>query len=160
MTCRKTIPSPEDLIRAEKQVLAGIYSRLLARYITEFPERFASFLAMAVTKTLLSQTADDEREKRFQEENGDQIRQQINALKDDSDIRRMITDTLVIKVVFQQRKGGCKAEESLSPLEKLKELGLYLEGSHPPTPSSFIRLASRFFSETPLRTSNPPSTSC
>jgi hypothetical protein len=47
-----------------------------------------------------------------------------------------------------------------APIEKLKRLGLYLEGSHPPTPSSFIRLASRFFSETPLRTSNPPSTSC
>ncbi len=98
MTCRKTIPSPEDLTRAERQ--------------------------------------------------------------DDIDIRSMVTDTLVIRVVFQQRKGGCNAEESFSPIEKLKRLGLYLEGSHPPTPSSFIRLASRFFSETPLRTSNPPSTSC
>jgi hypothetical protein len=86
MTCRKTIPSPEDLTRAERQVVAGIYSRLLARYITEFPERFASFLAMAVTKTLLSHTAEDEREKRFQEENSDQIREQINALRDDIDI--------------------------------------------------------------------------
>jgi hypothetical protein len=157
MTCRKPIPNTDDLLRAEKQVLAGVYGRLLARYIVRFGERFASSLAMAVTKLLLSRMEEDQEAKTFFEQNHDQVLQEIDALKEDKDLRRIITDTLVLKAVFGHRMKGCKKGESTQPIQKLKEFEIYLEGTEPPTPASFVRLASRFFAETPLRGPAPPS---
>ena len=67
----------------------------------------------------------------------------------------MITDTLVIKIVAQHKQGRGKTDDSYEAIERIKELGIYLEGDQPPTPNSFVKTASRFFSETPLR---PPIT--
>jgi hypothetical protein len=157
MSSSKPIPSADDLLRAEKQVLAGIYGRLLARYIIRFGEHYASSLALAVTKLLLCQKEEDKNALIFTEQNQDQIMQEITALSVDKDLRRIVTDTLVLKAVYQHRLKGCKKDESNKSIERLKELGIYLEGKEPPTPSSYVRMASRFFSETPLRGPVPQS---
>jgi hypothetical protein len=149
------IPGATDLLRAEKQVLAGIYGRLLARYIVRFGEHYASSLALAVTKLLLSHEEENKDAKIFTEHNQQQIMVEITTLQGDTDLRRIVTDTIVIKAVFQHRLKSCSKYDSLSAVEKLKELGIYLEGSEPPTPASFVRLASRFFAETPLRAPAP-----
>jgi hypothetical protein len=151
MRCRKTTPSTEDLIRAEKQVFTGIYWRLFARYASRFAEGYSSCLALAVTRLLLSYPNEDEQAKIFHEQNRNQIDQEILALKNDPDIRQVVTDTLVIKAVFQHRTGGCKNDDALASIENLKRLGIYQEGSRPPTPGSFVRMASTFFTETPVR---------
>ncbi|HNY65290.1 MAG TPA: hypothetical protein PKM41_07600 [Deltaproteobacteria bacterium] len=157
MTCRKSIPNSEDLLRAEKQVLAGMYGRLLARYIMRFGEHYASRLAVAVTKVVLSQTDSEEEARTFLEQNRDQVMTEVAALKDDRDLRRIVTDTLVLKAVFGHRTRGCSKDESMQSIQRLKDLGIYLEGTEPPTPAAFVRMASRFFSETPLRGPAPAS---
>jgi hypothetical protein len=157
MSCSKTIPDADDLLRAEKQVLAGIYGRLLARYIVRFGEHYASSLALAVTKLLFSQTEDDQDALIFTEQNQEGIMQEVAALGEDTSIRRTVTDTLVLKAVFGHRMKGCSRDESMKAIERIKELGIYLEGKEPPTPASFIRTAGRFFAETPLRGPVPPS---
>jgi hypothetical protein len=155
MSGSKPIPGATDLLRAEKQVLAGIYGRLMARYIIRFGEHYASSLALAVTKLLLSHAEESKDAHIFTEHNEQQIMAEIAALREDTDLRRIVTDTLVLKSVYQHRTKGCSKDESLRALEKLKELGIYLEGSEPPTPASFVRLASKFFAETPLRAPAP-----
>jgi hypothetical protein len=157
MSRSKPIPGAVDLLRAEKQVLAGIYGRLLARYIVRFGEHYASSLALAVTKLLLSQKEENKDALIFTEQNREGIMQEIGTLREDRDLRRIVTDTMVLKAVFGHRLQGCKKDESMQAIEKLKALGIYLEGKEPPTPSSFVRLASRFFAETPLRGPVPPS---
>lgn len=159
MSCRKPTPSVEDLIRAEKQIFTGIYWRLFARYASRFAEGYASYLAIAVTRRLLSYPDGDEKVKSFQEQNKNQIDQEILTLRKDPEIRRVVTDTLVVKAVFQHRKGGCGKDDSLAPVESLKQMGIYLEGTKAPTPGSFVRMASAFFKETPVRLPIPaPST--
>jgi len=158
MSCSKPIPGATDLLRAEKQVLAGIYGRLLARYIIRFGEHYASSLALAVTKLLLSHAEENKDAQIFTEHNQQQIMVEITTLRDDRDLRRIVTDTMVLKAVYQHRLKGCSKDESLRAVDKLKELGIYLEGSEPPTPATFVRLASRFFAETPLRA--PAPTTC
>ncbi|HQG31178.1 MAG TPA: hypothetical protein PLA83_04555 [Deltaproteobacteria bacterium] len=155
MSSKKPMPSVEELIRAEKQIFTGVYWRLFARYASRFAEGYASYLALAVTRYLLSYPDGDEQAKMFHEQNRNQIDQEILALRKDPDIRRVVTDTLVIKAVFQHRKGGCGKDDALALVENLKKLGLYQEGSHPPTPGSFVRMASAFFSETPVRVPIP-----
>lgn len=157
MNCRKAVPSTEDLIRAEKQVIAGVYGRLYARFIASYTEKQASQLALAVAGTLLSQPSDDKQIKTFIEQNQELIDQEMAALKDDTEIRRIVTDTLVLKIVFLHRKRGCSSEEALKLVERLKQQGLYQEGTIPPTPGAFVSMASRFFAETPLRPPVPPS---
>lgn len=157
MSCSKPIPGADDLLRAEKQILAGIYGRLLARYIVRFSDHYASSLALAVTKLLLSHREEDKNALVFTEHNRQGILEEVAALRDDRDLRRIVTDTLVLKAVYQHRLSGCKKDESVRAIEKLKELGIYLEGKEPPTPAAFVRLASRFFSGTPLRGPVPPS---
>ncbi len=159
MNCSKPVPSAEDLLRAEKQVLAGIYGRLYARYVTDHEENIASLLALAVARTLLSLPSEDEKMKLFIEQNRDRIDREIPLLKDDTDIRRMVTDNLVLRIVFLHKKRGCSNDEALGIIEKLKQMGIYLEGSTPPTPGTFVRSASRFFAETPLRQPAPPTKS-
>jgi len=143
-------------IRAEKQVFAGVYGRLFARYISRYEEGYSSILALSVTRELLSYSKADEKLQIFTQQNRDQIDKEIILLKEDTTIRRMITDAVVIKLVFQHKQGGCGKDDIFETIEKLKELGLYLEGSRPPTPNSFVQKASRFFTETPLRPSIPP----
>lgn len=159
MNCSKPVPSAEDLLRAEKQVLAGIYGRLYARYAADNEDKFASLLALAVARTLLSIPSEDGQMKLFTEQNRDRIDKEIPLLKDDTDIRRMITDTLVMRIVFLHKKRGCSSTETLGFIENLKQLGIYLEGSKPPTPGTFVRSAGRFFAETQLRQPAPPSKS-
>lgn len=155
MSCRKSTPSTEDLVRAEKQVFTGIYWRLFARYASRYAEGYASCLSLAVTRLLLSYPDGDEQAKIFHEQNQNQIKQEILALKNDLEIRQVVTDTLVIKAVFEHRKGGCRKDGATAPVDNLKELGIYKEGTTPPTPSSFVRMASEFFAGTPLRPTIP-----
>ncbi|HHO76209.1 MAG TPA: hypothetical protein ENN05_07240 [Deltaproteobacteria bacterium] len=152
----ETNPMTDKSLRAEKQVFAGIYGRLFARYISHHAEGYASFLALAVTRELLSYSRSDEKMQSFIRQNRDQIDQEIKLLREDTAIRRMITDAMVIKIVFQRKQGGCGNDDTCETIERLKELGLYLEGSQPPTPKSFIQQASRFFAQTPLRPPIPP----
>ncbi len=156
MEYKKTTLPQDTYLRAEKQVFAGIYGRLFARYIAKHAEGYASILALAVTRALFSHPSKDESSQLFIEQNDNQIAREIMALKDDTLIRRILTDTMVIKTVFQHKQGGCRTDDVYGHIEKLKKLGIYLEGSHPPTPNSFVRMASRFFTETPLRPSIPP----
>jgi hypothetical protein len=157
MSLSKPIPGADDLLRAEKQVLAGIYGRLLARYIVRFGEHYASGLALAVTKLILSLAEEDQNALIFTEQNQEQIMEEVSALRSDTELRRIATDTMVLKSVYQHRVRGCKKDESIRAIDKLKELGIYLEGKEPTTPATFVRRASRFFAETPLRGPVPPS---
>ena len=75
MSSKKPMPSVEELIRAEKQIFTGVYWRLFARYASRFAEGYASYLALAVTRYLLSYPDGDEQAKMFHEQNRNQIDQ-------------------------------------------------------------------------------------
>lgn len=150
MNRKHIIPSSDDLFRAEKQVFAGIFGRLYVKYVLQYEQEYASLLALAVARILLSMPGGDERTKTFIEQNQDRIKQEIADLKDEAEIRRIVTDTMVMRAVALHKRGGCGADDSAEPVDRIKTLGIYLEGKQPPTPGSFIRSARSFFSSSPL----------
>ena len=155
MNRRQIIPSSEDLFRAEKQVFAGIFGRLYAGYIVRYEPEYASFLALAIARVLLSMPGESEQARIFMEQNQDRIRQEILALKDETEIRRMVTDTLIMKVVALHKAGGCDADSVGESIDRIRTLGVYLEGNQPPTPGSFVRTASKFLSSSPISPAIP-----
>lgn len=159
MKCHKPIPSTKDLLRAERQVLGGVYGRLFARFIARYAQGYASHLAVAVAKFLLSQPIQNEEEQLFFDQNRTQIDHEIASLMNETAIRRIVTDTLVLRIVFLHKQAGCSSDDAMSSIEKLKEMGIYLEGDTPPTPGSFVRAASEFFACSPLVSPSPPSNS-
>ena len=136
-------------------MFAGILGRLYAKYALQYEQDYAVSLSLAVARILLSVPDGDDRARTFIERNQDRIKQEIIALKDETEIRRMVTDTMVMKTVAIHKGGGCSADEAAGPVERIKTLGVYLEGSQPPTPGSFTRSASRFLSASPLYPFSP-----
>jgi hypothetical protein len=155
MNQRQSIPTSDDLFRAEKQVFAGVFGRLYAKYVRVDDQDYAAFLALAIARILLCMPAGDERATEFIKLNEGRIKHEILALKDETEIRRMVTDTMVTKVVTLRKSKGCSTDGDMDPIERIRTMGLYLEGNHPPTPGSFVRAASRFLSSSPITPAIP-----
>ena len=141
------IPTPQDLMLAEQHIFAGIYGRLLERYTPRFEGESAKHLARAVTQELFSLPPLDEYARGFLHKNRDLIHGEIKILQEDEQIRRAVTDTLVIKAVFLHRQKGCARDEAQTPIEKIKEFGIFLQGEKPPTPLSFVQMAWDFYAK-------------
>jgi hypothetical protein len=141
-------PKSAELLQAEKQVVAGVYGRLLDRYRDKFGND-ASTLARVVAASLFGQTLQDKLMAELIASRKDLVEREVARLKEDLEIRRIVTDTLVLKAVFLHRQRSCKDGSHVDPIERLKQLGIYLEGKKPPTPMSFIISAREFFSTTP-----------
>ncbi len=145
MAASSRIPTQQDISLAERQVFAGVYGLLLQRYKTNYNNESAPRLAIAVTQELLSLPPSDEIAESFLEENHDLIDHEIKTLQKDDQIRRIVTDACVIKAVFQHRQNGCGKDTAGRPIEKLKELGIFMEGEKPPTPLVFVQMAWDFY---------------
>ena len=143
----KTVTTTE-LLQAEKQVVAGVYGRLMARYRQRYPQEIAAGLARTLTWVLFLLEPEDEAARKFACEHKDSVDAEIVNLRSDQEIRRIVTDTHVLKAVFLHRQRGCKDNSFMEPIEHLKQLGIFLEGEHPPTPKSFVRTAWEFFGST------------
>jgi hypothetical protein len=144
----KQAPTQTELMKAEKQMIAGVYGRLLDRF-SKSGNREAEGLARAVTEVLFDLAEDDSSVRKFLDGPGKPVDKEIAGLKDDQAIRRAVTDTLVLRAVFLHRQRGCRDNTYIDPIERLKTMGIYLEGSCPPTPVSFINAAREFFLATP-----------
>lgn len=142
-------PRPHELLKAEKQVLTGVYVRLYRRYVGRFPEEKARALAGAVTHRIFNLEPADVSAAEFLKDHDDIIKEEIGMLGGDQEIRRAISDTMVLKVVFMQRQAGCRDGVSTGPVDHLKGLGLFLEAEKAPTPSSFVQTAKEFYDATP-----------
>jgi len=142
-------PTSSDLLQAEKQILAGVYGRLNNRYRRRFPAETVAPLARAVTWVLFNMEPDDEAAMQFASVYQDIIDIEMKKLRDDEEIRRVVTDTVVLKAVFQHRYRGCNDGSHMGTIEYLKRTGIFLEGEQPPTPRGYVEMAKEFYSSTP-----------
>ncbi|MGO9146715.1 MAG: hypothetical protein ACLQDF_10135 [Desulfomonilia bacterium] len=145
----KATTTQSDLLQAEKQVMAGVYGRLHNRYRRRFPQETVSALARAVTWALFHIEPEDQAALQFNSVYQDIIDAEIDNLKSDDEIRRVVTDTVVLKAVYLHRQRGCKDETYMAPIEHLKQFGIFLEGEKPPTPKGYIEMAKEFYASTP-----------
>ncbi len=131
----------EHFKQAEKLIIAGIIARLSERYKTEF-ENDSTRFAAAVTGYIFNFPVQDEA---FSLKNREVLDSLVEALSKDKDICGMLTQTFIMRIVHASRVSGCKTEELYGEIDRLRDLGLYLEDGPPPTPSSFIQKAEAFF---------------
>jgi hypothetical protein len=134
----------EHFKEAEKLIIAGIIARLNERYKTEFENESARFAA-AVTRYIFNIPEQDEEGKAFSLKNKEVLDSLVEALSKDRDICGMLTQTFIIRIVHASRVSGCKTEELYGEIDRLRNLGLYLEDGPPPTQSSFVKKAEVFF---------------
>lgn len=142
-------PTPSDLLQAEKQIMAGVYGRLNNRYRKRYPADTVAALARAVTWVLFHMEPDDEAALQFTSVYQDIIDAEMVKLREDEEIRRVVTDTVVLKAVFLHRQMGCRNETHMDSIEYLKRSGIFLEGERPPTPRGYIEMAKDFYASTP-----------
>lgn len=142
-------------MKAEKQMITGVYGRLLDRFGRRMESREAEGFARAVTRALFNISEEEPSAGEREKDRDDLVDREIELLKDDRDIRRAVTDTLVLKAVFLHRQRGCRDNAYADPIERLKNMGIYLEGASAPTPMSFINAARDFFLATPGRIEKP-----
>jgi len=142
-------PTSSDLLHAEKQVMAGVYGRLNNRYRQRFPSEIVSALARAVTWSLFDIDPDDGPGLQFASVYQDIIDREIAGLREDEEIKRVVTDTVVLKAVFLHRQRGCKDETYMKSVEHLKLIGMFLERETAPTPRGYVEMAKVFYTSTP-----------
>lgn len=138
----------EQYLEAERQVIAGVFARLLPRYRTAYGEELAAGYAMAVTNILFS-LPPQAKDQVFLEAHRQAVDTEVQALAADREIREAVTETVTMRIVFGSRVRGCNAEDLYQPAEELKRLGLFLPGATPPSPRAFLQRAEAFLRSAP-----------
>jgi hypothetical protein len=132
----------------EKLIIAGIIARLNERYKIEF-KNDSLRVAAAVTERIFNIPGQAGSNSAFFIENKTALDSLVKALSKDSEICGILTQAFIMRIVNASRLSGCKTEDLYGEIERLKNLGLYLEDGPPPTPSSFIQRAEAFFLASP-----------
>ena len=138
----------EHFKEAEKLIIAGIIARLNERYKAEFQNDSAR-VAAAVTERIFNIPGQAGGNSAFFLEKEAALNSLLDALSMDREICGILTQAFIMRVVHASRLGGCKTEDLYGEIERLKNLGLYLEDGLPPTPSAFIQRAEAFFLASP-----------
>jgi hypothetical protein len=138
----------EHFKNAEKLIIAGIIARLNECYKIEF-KNDSSRVAAAVTERIFNIPGQAGSNSAFFLENEAALDSLVEALSKDMEICGILTQAFIMRIVQASRLSGCKTEELYGEIERLKNLGLYLEDGPPPTPSSFIQRAEAFFLASP-----------
>jgi hypothetical protein len=134
----------DHFIEAEKLIIAGIIARLSMRYKTEFKDYSARYAA-AVTGIIFNIPEQENYGRDFPLKSREALDSLVKALSGDREICGILTQTYIMRIVHASRLSGCKTEDLYKDIERLKNLGLYLEDGPPPSPSTFIQRAEAFF---------------
>ena len=140
--------SVDHFKEAEKLIIAGIIARLNERYKAEF-QNDSVRVAATVTERIFNIPGQAEGNSAFFIENEAALNSLLDALSMDRKICGILTQAFIMRIVHASRLGGCKTEVLYGEIERLKNLGLYLEDGPPPTPSAFIQRAEAFFLASP-----------
>ena len=126
-------------------VKAGISVTLLRRYKLRYDEELAARLAAAVSNELFSDPPSNPRGSAFLTDNRELIRQEIEALQEDYEIRGELTQALRVKAMVSFAEGNRDREHLIEPVEKLRKLGLLIGGGELLSPDTFFPLVRRYY---------------
>ena len=141
MVSNKQQITHQELVHAEKLVVAGIIKRILPGLKTSCGVEKAPAIINEVIGRIFSLALNDSSNAGSDAE---YFEKAIEAIKADGEMRLIITEAMVMRVVHGIKQTGCSSEDRFKPVDRLKELGIYLEGDSIPVASSFIEHAKRF----------------
>jgi hypothetical protein len=135
----------EQMINGVNMVKVGVFGRLSSRFRVKYGEEKGNLLAAAVTNELFSSPSLNRKGKKFLKSNRETVQKELSDLRNDDEIRNAVTQAVRVKVIISQAQSNQAKESLLSPLEKLKELGILVSGGETPSPNTFLPMASRFY---------------
>ena len=138
----------ERINQATNAVAIGLYARLAHRYRERHQLDFADALAAAVTNATLSHSPSNEQAREFVDRNGPLIEQELFALGNDMEIRRVLTETIRAQALVPFIHGRT-AETWLDPIENLQHFGILIPGGNTPSPETFFPIAAEFYDTRP-----------
>lgn len=134
-------------------VKVGLYKRLKAGFSKKYEDEFAGLLAGAVVNVLFSGQPTDEEGHKFKIENIDIIFEEISKLRDDQEVRRIVTDAIRVDCTVKHYENlNLESDQleklSLDPILKLDELGILIPGGNEPKPDTFEAKVGEFLLST------------
>lgn len=125
-------------------VRVGIYARLRSKYVARYGEEKGGLLAAAVTNELFSEPPSNPDAQRFLQSDEDLVKHELSNLREDDQIRRVMTQTIRVKGTVAHAQGTPVEEALVDPEEKLTKLGIFIPGGKTPKPKAFYRMAATF----------------
>jgi hypothetical protein len=125
-------------------VRVGTYARLRKKYAARYGEEKGRLLAAAVTNELFSESPSNADAQRFVQSHEDLVEQEVSNLKEDDQIRKVITQMIRVKGTIAHARGTPLQEALLGPVEKLTKLGIFIPGGKTPEPKAFYLMAAAF----------------
>jgi len=136
----------KELMGGVSMVKGGIHDRLHSKFKNKYGDKEGGLLAAAVVNELFSELPTEDEAIRFENLNKDLIQQELLNLKNDVEIRSIITQAIRIKAVIDFAKGErTKATVAAVSIKKLLELGILMPGGESPTPKTFLPMAYKFY---------------
>jgi len=137
-----------DLIKRMSEgvqvVKLGLYLRLINSLKDTCEMEKAKWLAAAIVNELFSESPPDTKGKIFLESNRTLIEQIISEVGGNKEVCEAVTQAVRVKGIIDDTVGGDTQKVLLSPLEKLRRLGILVPGGKTPEPDSFLSMARKF----------------
>ena len=126
----------------------GVYHRLKKKYLQTYKEKKAGALAATVANELFSVPPVDKEGKAFLGKNRELVDRKLSEIKNDSEIRKMVSEILTarVHVVARTQKSGDYDTKPGISVENLKKRGLYVKNSAALSDEQVISMAKRFYS--------------
>ncbi len=126
----------------------GVYNRLKKKFNRTYKDKKSGYLAAAVTNELFSVPPVDTEGKNFLEKNRELIEKKLAEIKNDNEIRKIVTDTLTMRMqlISSSQKSGDIDKKPGAPVANLKKRGLFLKNTEPPSLKQLINMARKFYS--------------
>ncbi len=125
-------------------VKMGIYMRLESNFLRKYAEDFSGLLSAAIVNVLFDQSPSNLKASEFSASNKDLINQELRNLKDDEDIRKVVTEAVRAKSVLLIAQDQNAAVSCAEHLEKLRDLGILIPGGEAPS-LDFLSIAEEFY---------------
>jgi len=132
------------MLEAVGNVQFAIYQRLKLRYAASDGAHLAVKLAAAVSNELFNQEPQKAEAVSFRADNRELIAKRLSELKDDPELRAVLTQSLRVLAAVQFSKKEGQAEQIASHFKRLDELGILVPGGEAPRLSIFLPMVKKF----------------
>ena len=123
----------------------GLAVRLVRHYRKTHDDDIAYKISGALANELFSDPHGGPEGEEFARENSGFLRSEMTRLADDQETCQVLTQVVRVKATIAYASGPRDEEAIMRPMEKLKELGLFIPGGDAPSPDTFIPLAQRYY---------------
>ncbi len=139
---KKRVGQFED---ASSAIREGVTLRLTERFEAIHGPETGKLLAAAVVGELFCRQELEPEIRDFAKANGKLVRESIGSLADETEMRRAVSVLMLVTAgILRKQPNAFKDEFRSNPLDNLRELEFFLEGTTEPSADEFLRMAEEF----------------